>query len=296
MTPAGVPLPSAGSVALEARQLAFSSPQFRLHPLNLAVRRGELLAIIGPNAAGKSTLLKLLAGLYQPEAGAVLLDGRPIGTLPRRERARRVAMVQQESPLFFPIRALPFVLQGRHAFSRLFGFETEQDVQMARQALIATRAAHLTERPMQELSGGEKQRVILARALAQQPELLLLDEPTLHLDIGYQVELLRMVRQLAREELYAVVLVSHELNLAAEYADTVLLLDHGRLLRYGAPAEVFDRELLEQVFRTELDVFVHPESGRPRVVVRAVEENDEGGEKIEPKQGSQVEARPNPNT
>lgn len=258
-------------VALETRRVSFSYGEFRLQPMNFSVRRGELLTIIGPNASGKSTLLKLLAGLLTPEGGAVLLDSRPVGTLTRRERARRIAVVQQESSLLFPIRVLPFVLQGRHVHMRLLGFESARDVQIAREALIATRTAHLGERLMQELSGGEKQRVILARALAQQPELLLLDEPTLHLDIGFQVELLRLVRQLAREQEYAVVLVSHELNLAAEFSDTALLLHQGRMLRYGAPAEVFERELLEQVFQTELDVFLHPETGRPRVLIRAVD-------------------------
>ena len=256
-------------VCLEVRQLAFAYPHFRLQPLNFSLRRGELLAIIGPNASGKSTLLKLLAGLLPPAAGAVLLDGRRVTALSLRERARRLAVVQQESPLLFPIRVLPFVLQGRHAYLQPLGFESEPDLQVARAALLKTRTGHLIERLVQELSGGEKQRVLLARALAQQPELLLLDEPTLHLDIGFQVELLRLVQTLARRDRYGVVLVSHELNLAAESADTLLLLHQGRALRYGTPAEVLERAVLEQVFETELDVFFQPETGRPRVVLRA---------------------------
>ncbi|MBI2956414.1 MAG: ABC transporter ATP-binding protein [Acidobacteria bacterium] len=253
---------------VEVRQAAFSYAHFRLQPVNFTLRRGELLAIVGPNASGKSTLLYLLAGLLEPDAGAVLLDGRPVRSLNLRERARRIALVQQESPLLFPIRVLPFVLQGRHARLGTLGFETEADLAVARAALATTRTSHLAYRLVQELSGGEKQRVILARALAQQPELLLLDEPTLHLDIGFQAELLRLVGRLAQRERYGVALVTHELNLAAEFADTVLLLHQGRLLRTGPPGEVFERELLEQVFETELDVFLHPESGRPRVVLR----------------------------
>lgn len=260
---------SALPVSVEVRQAAFGYPHFRLQPLNLSLRRGELLAIIGPNASGKSTLLRLLAGLLAPEAGAVLLDGRSVISLSLRERARRIALVQQESPLLFPIRVLPFVLQGRHPYLPALGFESGRDLEVARQALASTRSAHLAGRLMQELSGGEKQRVLLARALAQQPELLLLDEPTLHLDIGFQVDLLRLVQQLARRQGYAVALVSHELNLAAEFADTVLLLHQGRMLRLGTPAEVFDSDLLEQVFDTDLDVFFHPETGRPRVVLRS---------------------------
>lgn len=269
------PLPA---VSLEVRQLAYSYPHFRLHPVNFSLRRGELLAIIGPNASGKSTLLKLLAGLMPPEAGAVLLNGRLIGSLDFRERARHVAVVQQDSPLHFPLRVLSFVLQGRHAHMGPLEFDSGPHLEVARAALLRTQAGHLADRLVQEISGGEKQRVILARALAQQPELLLLDEPTLHLDIGFQVELLRLVQALARREHYAVALVSHELNLAAEFADTVLLLHQGRQLRYGPPAEVFDRDLLEQVFQTELDVLLQPESGRPRVVLRTVEAAAEGGD------------------
>ena len=264
-------------VCLEVRQLSYRYPHFALQAVNFSLHRGELLAIIGPNASGKSTLLKLLAGLLLPEAGAVLVDGRPVGALNLRERARRIAVVQQESPLLFPIRVLPFVLQGRYAYLRALGFEGQDDLEVARQALVATRTGHLAERLVQELSGGEKQRVLLARALAQEPELLLLDEPTLHLDIGFQVELLRLVQQLARREGYAVALVSHELNLAAEFADSVLLLHQGRTLRLGPPAEVLERELLEQVFETELEVFVQPDTGRPRVVLRALPDEPEKG-------------------
>lgn len=264
-------------VCLEVRQLSYRYPHFALQAMNFSLHRGELLAIIGPNASGKSTLLKLLAGLLLPDAGAVLVDGRPVGALNLRERARRIAVVQQESPLLFPIRVLPFVLQGRYAYLRALGFEGQDDLEVARQALVATRTGHLAERLVQELSGGEKQRVLLARALAQEPELLLLDEPTLHLDIGFQVELLRLVQQLARREGYAVALVSHELNLAAEFADSVLLLHQGRTLRLGPPAEVLERELLEQVFETELEVFVQPDTGRPRVVLRALPDTPQKG-------------------
>lgn len=264
-------------ICLEARQVAFSYPHFHLQSMSCAVPQGKILAVIGPNASGKSTLLKLLAGLLDPQAGAVLLDGRPVSALSLRERAQRIALVQQESPLLFPVRVLPFVLQGRHARQGLLGLETANDVQIARAALLKTRTGHLVERFLQELSGGEKQRVILARALTQQPEVLLLDEPTLHLDIGFQVELLRLVQALARRENYAVVLVSHELNLAAEFADFVLLLHQGRLLRQGSPLEVFERELLEEVFQTELDILIHPESKRPRVLLRGVEKNQKGG-------------------
>ena len=260
-----------GATVIEARQLSYSLPHFRLQAINLAVRRGELLAVLGPNASGKSTLLRLLAGVLEPEAGTALLDGKPAHELDHRERARRVAVVQQESPVLFPIDVLSFVLQGRHTHRPRFGFESEADIRVADEALELTRTAHLRARQLQELSGGEKQRVVLARALAQQPEILLLDEPTLHLDIGFQVELLKLVRKLAREKNYAVVLVSHELNLVSEFSDRALLLHKGEALALGTPREVYRADLLEEVFQTRLDVTRDPETGRPRVYVRATE-------------------------
>jgi iron complex transport system ATP-binding protein len=179
-----------------------------------------------------------------------------------------VALVQQESALLFPLRVWEFVLQGRYPYGRRLRFESEEDCLMAGNALAQVGATELRDRWMEQLSGGEKQRVILARALAQQPRLILLDEPTLHLDIGAQVELLERLRQLAQENRYTVVVVTHELGLAAEFADQVVLLQHGRCLRVGPPAAVYQRELLEQVFDAPLDVEIGP-AGRPRVNLRA---------------------------
>jgi iron complex transport system ATP-binding protein len=173
-------------------------------------------------------------------------------------------MVQQETPLLFPAHAWEFVLQGRHPYGRTLRFENEDDVLIARNALAQVGADHLSDRWMNEISGGERQRVILARALCQQPLLLLLDEPTLHLDIGAQVDLLATLRRLAAENRYTVVIVTHELNLAAEYADQVVLLQKGKSLRVGSPASVYQRDLLEQVFHTPLTVEQGP-NGRPRV-------------------------------
>src|SRR6202030_2511829 len=217
-------------------------------------------------ACGKSTLLKLIAGSLAPLSGRVLLDGAPTHSLPPRIRAQRIAMVQQESPLLFPSRAWEFVLQGRHPYSRTLRFETREDLAIARNALAQVGAAHLSDRWMDQISGGEKQRVILARALSQQPLLLLLDEPTLHLDIGSQVGLLDTLRKLAAENRYTVVVVTHELNLAAQYADQIVLLQRGRTLRVGPPSAVYQRELLEQVFQTPLSIESSP-SGRPRVTI-----------------------------
>jgi len=247
---------------------AQSAPTFTLGATSFQAHERELVAILGPNASGKSTLLQLISGTIAPLSGRVELDGEETSRLDTRTRAQRIAMVHQESPVVYPALAGDFVLQGRYPYGRALRFATKQDIEIARNALAQVGADHLAGRTIGELSGGEKQRVILARALAQQPRLILLDEPTLHLDIGAQVDLLERLRQLAQENRYAVVVVTHELALAAEFADRVVLLQHGRCLRVGTPATVYQRELLEQVFEAPLDVETGP-AGRPRVNLRA---------------------------
>jgi ABC-type cobalamin/Fe3+-siderophores transport system ATPase subunit len=242
------------------------APLFTLEATSFQAKPGEIVAILGPNASGKSTLLKLISGALAPLSGRILLNGFVVHSLTPRTRAQRIAVVQQESTLLFPARAWEFVLQGRHAHGRSLRFESDDDVLIAKNALAQVGAVHLSDRWMDQISGGEKQRVILARALAQQPLLLLLDEPTLHLDIAAQIGLLDSLRRLAAANRYTVVVVTHELNLAAEYADQVVLMQRGRCLRVGPPASIYQRELLEQVFQTPLTV-EFGSNGRPRVNV-----------------------------
>ena len=244
-----------------------SAPKFTLGPVSFEAQQHELVAILGPNASGKSTLLTLLAGLTKPFSGRIEVDGTEVSQLDLRLRAQRIALVQQESELLFPLRVWEYVLQGRYPYGRRLRFESEEDCLLAGNALAQVGADTLRDRWMDQLSGGEKQRVILARALAQQPSLLLLDEPTQHLDIGGKVELLRRLRRLADNNRYTVLVVTHELNLAAEFSDRIVLLHKGRCLRVGTPAEVYDRELLEEVFEAPIEVEMRP-SGRPRVVLR----------------------------
>jgi len=260
-----------GDVRLSVEQVSYAyspnpsqAPLFTLEATSFQARAGEIVAILGPNASGKSTLLKLISGALQPLSGRVTLDGFATHSVPTRTRAQRIAMVQQESQLLFPSRAWEFVLQGRHPYSRTLHFESETDLIVARNALAQVNAEQLMDRWMDQISGGERQRVILARALAQQPLLLLLDEPTLHLDIGAQVDLLEALRRLAAANRYTVIVVTHELNLAGQYADQVVLMQRGRCLRLGTPAAVYQRELLEQVFQAQLSVELGA-NGRPRV-------------------------------
>ena len=242
------------------------APVFTLEATSFQVKAGEIVAVLGPNASGKSTVLKLIAGALEPLSGRVLLNGAETYLMEPRARAQHIAMVQQESQLLFPAKVWEFVLQGRHPHGKSLRFETENDVAVAKNALGDVGAHHLMDRSMDQISGGEKQRVILARALAQQPMMLLLDEPTLHLDIGAQVDFLHTLKKLTLKQKYAVVIVTHELNLAAEYADQVALMQKGKCLRVGTPASVYQRDLLEQVFQTQLTVEQRV-NGRPRVSV-----------------------------
>jgi len=274
LEPRPVPFAANPNLRLRVEQASYayaatdrSAPKFTLGPASFEAQQRELLAILGPNASGKSTLLKLLAGVLKPLSGRIEVDGAEVGDLDMRVRARRIALVQQESELLFPLRVWEYVLQGRYPYGRRLRFESAEDCLLAGNALAQVGADELRDRWMDRLSGGEKQRVILARALAQQPALLLLDEPTQHLDIGGKVELLRRLRRLADENRYAVIVVTHELNLAAEFSDRIVLLHKGKSLKIGTPAEVYERDLLEEVFEAPLEVEMRV-SGRPRVILR----------------------------
>lgn len=265
--------PSDVRLSVEQASYAYAAdpsqaPSFTLEALSFQAKPGEIVAILGPNASGKSTLLQLISGVLEPLSGRVSLNGVAIHSLPPKTRAQRIALVQQESRLLFPSRVWEFVMHGRHAHGRGVRFESDNDVTIVKNALAQVHAEHLMDRWMDKISGGEKQRVILARALAQQPLLLLLDEPTLHLDIGAQVDLLDSLRRLAQENRYTVIVVTHELSLAGEYADQIVLMQKGKCLRVGPPASVYQRDLLEQVFQAPLSVEM-TSSGRPRVTLLA---------------------------
>lgn len=244
-----------------------SAPKFTLGPASFTADEREIVGILGPNASGKSTLMKMLAGLIKPLAGRIEVDGTEVSELDLKARAQKIALVQQESELLFPLRVWEYVLQGRYPHGRRLRFESDEDCLLAGNALAQVGVHALRDRWMEQLSGGEKQRVILARALAQQPSLLLLDEPTQHLDIGGKVELLRRLRKLADENRYTVIVVTHELNLAAEFSDRIVLLHKGKCLRVGTAAEVYERDLLGEVFEAPLDVEMR-RNGRPRVILR----------------------------
>ena len=235
-----------------------------LHDFNLQVGRGEVAAIIGPNGCGKSTLLRCATGLLAPLAGTISLGGEGIGSLAPRERARRIALLPQHIEGGDHLTTEEMALLGRTPHLSAYGAPSRRDEEIVDGALEAVGADNLRGRLLGELSGGERQRVVLARALAQQPHILLLDEPTSHLDIRYQFELLDLVRRLARREALTVVLVLHQINLASAVADSIVLLrSDGRTHAAGSPGEVVTADNLSAVYHVPLHVAAHPRSGRP---------------------------------
>ncbi len=239
-----------------------------LRGVKLTVARGAFLALVGPNGSGKTTLLRVASGLLRPDRGECLLAGRPTHACRRRELARLVAVVPQESHVSFPFTALQVVLMGRAPYLGPLNFESAEDVVLAEQALRMTDAQDFADRLLWELSGGEKQRVIIARALAQKPSLLLLDEPTSFLDLRHQLDILRIVRRLNREQGVTVVIVAHDLNLAAMLAERVVLLDQGQVFADGPPDEVLSEANVEEVFGARVRRERDPVTGRPLLLPR----------------------------
>ena len=232
--------------------------------VSLELRQGEVLALAGANGAGKTTCLRLASGVLRPDAGRILLAGRPLASHGRRELARRVAVVPQDAPFAFPFRAGEVVLMGRTPHLPRLGFEGPRDLAIARAALARVGIEALADRSILELSGGERQLVLLARALAQEPRVMLLDEPTAHLDLRHRLRVQELVRELAAEGRSALV-VSHDLALVARGCDRIALLAQGRVIAAGAPAAVLSPDALRRAFGIEADVIAGPD-GTPLVV------------------------------
>ena len=226
-----------------------------LDGVSLDVGAGERFGLLGPTGSGKSTLIRLLSGIIRPSSGHLLLGGRPIRTYTPRELALRVAVVPQETSLDFPFSVLEVVLMGRTPHLGGFGFEGDRDLEAAERAMSRAGVADLAERFFHELSGGEKQRVVIARALAQEPEVLLLDEPTTFLDIRHVVEIFELLSTLSAEQGLTLFVVLHDLNLAALYLSRLALLKAGRVVAVGEPDNVLDYRTIRDVYET--DVYVH---------------------------------------
>ena len=253
---------------LEARDITIRYDQrVAVANVSLTLDAGHVTALIGPNGAGKSTLLRALNGQVGPASGAILLDGEPIEKFSRRTIGRRIAVVAQEAELRFPVTVLEFVLGGRFAWatSAGWGWETERDLRVAEEVLKETELTELSGRLMNELSGGERQRAVLARALATEASVLLLDEPTANLDLSHQATLLALVRNRCDQHEAEALVVTHDINLAAQFADSILLMKTGTVVRAGSPVEVLTPELLKEVFDVTVLVDAHPVTKAPRV-------------------------------
>jgi iron complex transport system ATP-binding protein len=226
--------------------------------LSFSVSGGEFFVIIGPNGAGKTSLLKVLAGLQKPDQGSVIVKGKNISQYRRRNLSQIMAIVPQQIEVGFPFTVADTVVMGRSPHLGILGMEGENDFYIAGEAMKFTEVAHLADRKLYQLSGGELQRVIIARAICQQPEIILLDEPTTALDPAHQLKIMDLMEKFRREQGTTVIMVSHDLNLASMYGDRLLLLKEGRVIKTGEPAEVLDKELLEQSYGCRMMVDESP--------------------------------------
>jgi iron complex transport system ATP-binding protein len=236
-----------------------------LKDISLQIKKGEFLGIIGPNGSGKTTLLKILYRLISPEKGEVMLKEFPLRRMDRKDIARRVAVVAQETHLLFPFRVIEIVLMGRHPYLGYFMFETKKDLEIAKKAMEWTEIISLSDRFIDELSGGERKRVFIARALAQEPEIILLDEPTANLDIHHQMDFLNLIKNLNKEKGLTIIMASHDMNIASEFCDRLILLQEGKIFKIGTPQEVITKENIERVYGCKVLVDKNPFSGSPRV-------------------------------
>lgn len=239
-----------------------------LEDISFHIRGGDFVGIIGPNGSGKSTLLKNMSRVLAPQGGAIYLAEEDLEKIPRGRLARKIAVVPQETAVNFAFTVEEVVLMGRTPHLGRFQWEGPEDRRIAREAMEATGILPLAQRPITTLSGGERQRAIIAQALAQQPRVLLLDEPTSHLDISHQVEIFELLRVLSQREQVTVIANLHDLNLAAQYCDYLILLSEGRVFALGSPAKVLTPENVEAVYGTEVLVDLNPATNRPWVLIK----------------------------
>lgn len=239
-----------------------------LRDIEFDVKQGSFFGIIGPNGSGKSTLLKLISGVESVDVGEIWLEGRQVSTYSRKEIARWLTVLQQDAlpPVRFSVREV--VEMGRYPFQNWLGDEAEDSAVLIDSIMDKLNIREFADRQVAQLSGGERQRVGLAKSMAQQPKLLLLDEPTTFLDIGYQIQMMDYIRSWQQEAGLTVVAVLHDLNLAAQYCDRLLVLNEGEIVGLGTPHELLNSKLIAQVYGTEPIVLAHPDSGVPQLLLR----------------------------
>lgn len=258
-------------MTLSVENLSFRYPDVPvLRNLSFELPSGDFLSLLGPNGSGKSTLLRLLDRILLPQSGTITLDGHPMNEFSRRELAKRIAYVPQDTLWVFPYTVLEVVLMGRSPYVGHSGFENDQDLEIARDAMRLTDIAHLADKLITGISGGERQRVLIARALSQQPRILLLDEPNAHLDISHQIEIFQILREENHRRHLTIVSVSHDLNLAAAYSKRTLLLENSgnegaSIFALGQPNDVLTQANIERVYQTPVIVDQLPDSSAMRI-------------------------------
>ncbi|MEW6673160.1 MAG: ABC transporter ATP-binding protein [Thermodesulfobacteriota bacterium] len=245
---------------------AYGGPDV-LQDISFSIDIGEFFIVIGPNGSGKTTLLKILAGILKPQQGRLTLFDRPLASYPRKELARKVAYVPQLTALDFPFTVTEIVLMGRSPHLGILGWEQADDLEIAKRAITFTETEHLAHRRLNELSGGERQRAFIARAICQEPKIILLDEPTASLDLAHQIKVMDLMEKLRTEKNITIVMVSHDVNLAAMYAQRLLLLNRGRLVTLGPPRDVLDYAVLEEIYGCTLLVDESPIGRFPRITL-----------------------------
>jgi iron complex transport system ATP-binding protein len=238
-----------------------------LEEVSFALEAAQIVAMIGPNGSGKTTLLKMLNATLFPNSGQVLIEGQDTRHWPRQAIARTVAIVPQESPAIFPFFAEEIVLMGRFPYLRSLAFEDKKDYRIVQDVMARTDSLSFAHRRFNELSAGERQRVLIARALAQEPKILLLDESTVFLDLKHQAQFLSLLRELSRKQHLTVVFVTHDLNLAAQNADQLLLLYNGKKYAIGTPADILTAQNIKEVYDVDVGIDPNPHNGSPRVTL-----------------------------
>jgi iron complex transport system ATP-binding protein len=238
-----------------------------LEDISFDIKRGEFLGIIGPNGSGKSTLLRLMSRVLLPHKGKILFENRDISRINLKDLCQKLAFVPQDTLISFSFSVWEIVLLGRIPHLGRLQLETRKDFEIAENSLLLTDSLHLKDRKIECLSAGERQRVIIAKALAQEPVLLFLDEPTSHLDIGYQIQILDLLKRLNRQANLTIVLVLHDLNLASEYCHRLILLNEGKIFRDGSPFDVLTYQNIEAVYKTVVVVDKNPISSKPYITL-----------------------------
>jgi iron complex transport system ATP-binding protein len=236
-----------------------------LNDVSLAIHEKDFIGLIGPNGSGKSTLLKIMAAILKSNSGSIDFKGAPVSRISKKIFAQSVSWIPQDHPMVFPFKVSEIVMMGRHPYLSALSFESEEDFDITRHAMETTMTSQFADRYFNEISGGEKQRVMIASALAQNPEMMLLDEPTSSLDLKYQIQILNILMNLNANHNMTQVIAMHDLNLASRFCNRLLLLSEGEIVRDGTPKQVLEKDILEQVYGIDIDlsirdghIMVHP--------------------------------------